>query len=96
VLSITPTASQAIEEILETPDASEEAGVRIEARPADDDAAGAAFQLAVVLAPIEGDEVIAGGNVFIEPDASRMLEQSELDAEIEAGQMRFTLQHRAA
>jgi Fe-S cluster assembly iron-binding protein IscA len=93
MLSITTTAEQAIDSILSTTSAPEEAGVRIEAQGGDD-GEEAGFQLAVVAEPVAGDDVIADGNVFIEPTASQLLAESELDADVEAGEVTFKLQHK--
>jgi Fe-S cluster assembly iron-binding protein IscA len=93
MLSITTTAEQAIDSILTSSSAPEEAGVRIEAQSSED-GAGAGFQLAVVTEPVAGDEVIADGNVFIEPTTSQMLADSELDADVEAGEVTFKLQQK--
>jgi iron-sulfur cluster assembly protein len=95
MLSITPTASEAIDGILDSPNVPEGAGVRIATEAAGQEGE-AAFQLSVVPEPSEGDEVIADGNVFIEPETSRILDESELDAAVEGGEVRFILQRQAA
>jgi Fe-S cluster assembly iron-binding protein IscA len=95
VLSITPTAEQAIEGLLQSPQVPDEGGVRIEAQGGGSDSA-AGFQLSIVSGPAEGDQVIAEGTVFVEGRTAELLESSELDAEIDGDQVRFKLQHGMA
>lgn len=93
MLSITNTAEEAIGTILSSSSAPEEAGMRIEAQSSED-GQQAGFQLSVVAEPAAGDEVIADGNVFLEPITSQMLAESELDAEVDGGEVTFKLQER--
>lgn len=93
MLSITPAAEQAIEQILDSPQAPDEAGVRIEAQSGED-GTEAGFQLAVVPSPADDDQVLAEGNVFLEKHTADLLDDSELDAEVDEGQVRFKLQHQ--
>jgi Fe-S cluster assembly iron-binding protein IscA len=97
VLSITTTANEAIEGILASAEIPEEAGVRIEAAAGRGDNQGAAeFQLMVAPEPQPGDEVLADGDLFVEQGTAELLDESELDAEIEDGQVRFRLQAKQA
>ena len=97
VLSVTTTANQAIEGILASPEVPDEAGVRIEAAASGDDSQSAAeFQLMVAPEPQPGDEVLADGDLFIEQSTAQLLGESELDAEVEDGQVRFKLQAKDA
>ncbi len=95
MLSITPTAEQAIESILDSPQAPDDGGVRIEAQEGIEDA-GTGFQLAVVPGPAADDKVIADGNVFLEKRTAALLDTSRLDAEVSDGQVQFKLEHQAA
>lgn len=92
MLSITPSASEAIGAILSSTEAPEGAGLRIAVSDAAGDSAGQEFQLAVAAEPLEGDEVLDDGNVFIEQSTAALLEDSRLDAEVEEGRVRFSLQ----
>ncbi len=94
MLSITNTAEQAIDSILTSSSAPEEGGVRIEAQGGED-GQQAGFQLSVVTEPVAGDEVLADGNLFLEPVTSQMLAESELDADLEGGEVTFKLQEKA-
>lgn len=96
MLSITPKASEAIDAILNSAEAPDQAGLRIEASDAGQDSAGREFQLAIAPEPAEGDEVLADGNVFVEQTTAELLEDSRLDAEVEGGQVQFTLHQQAA
>lgn len=93
MLSVTPTAAEAIDGILDASEADENAGVRIEAQGAENGAEQAGFALAVAPEPEPEDTVIADGKVFLEPQASVALEESRLDATLEEGQVRFSIEH---
>jgi iron-sulfur cluster assembly protein len=90
VLTITPTAADAINAIVSS-SPMPEGGLKISAEPPGDNAGG--FQLSVVDGPAETDSVVEeqGSRVFVEDTAAPQLDGAILDAEVEAGQVRFSL-----
>jgi iron-sulfur cluster assembly protein len=91
VLTITPTAADAINAIVSSSPVPD-GGLKISAEPPGDNSAG--FQLSVVEAPAETDTVVEeqGSRVFVEETAAPQLDGAILDAQVEAGQVRFSLQ----
>jgi iron-sulfur cluster assembly protein len=78
MLSLTPNARDALVDLSARAGLPEEGGLRIVESP---EAVGS-FQLSLVEAPTEGDEVIEddGARVFVEPLAATMLADVALDA----------------
>lgn len=91
MLSVTTTATQAIEGVLDSSDAPDSAGLRIEATSADEETGTTEFQLALATEAQPGDQVLADGGLFIEQVTSQLLAESEFDAEISEGQVSFKL-----
>jgi Fe-S cluster assembly iron-binding protein IscA len=91
VLTITPMAADAIKAILSSSPVPE-GGLKIATRPVSD--TESAFELSVVEAPADTDSVVEeqGSRVFVEDAAAPYLDGKVLDAEVEAGQVRFRLQ----
>jgi iron-sulfur cluster assembly protein len=89
VLTITPTAAEAIRAIVQSTDVPDEGGIRISI--ARQNGADASLELALSPAPMEGDEVLEmnGAHVFLDETASMALEDKSLDAEIENGEISF-------
>jgi iron-sulfur cluster assembly protein len=89
VLTITPTAAEAIRAIIESTDVPDEGGIRISI--ARQNGAEASLELALSPAPMEGDNVLEmnGAHVFLDETASLALEDKLLDAEIEGGEISF-------
>ena len=95
MLSVTTTATEAIEGVLSSSDAPDTAGLRIEATKADEDTGAAEFQLALATEAQPGDQVLADGDLFLEQVTSELLAESELDAEVSEGQVNFKLGPKA-
>jgi iron-sulfur cluster assembly protein len=93
VLAITPSAAEAIKEVLTSSGLDDGAGLRI-ARPADGDEPGAGFELSVATLPAEDDQVVEehGAQVFLEPKAADVLDDRKLDADSRGDQVRFVLE----
>ena len=93
MLTITPTAAQAIEAIVASE--GEEAGIRITQEPADDGQVGLA--LTVAPAPEAEDQVVVeeGARVFLPPDAAELLDDMALDAQIEGTSVGFKVREQA-
>jgi Fe-S cluster assembly iron-binding protein IscA len=100
MLTLTPDATQAIEQLLEAPEIPEGAGVRIASSAATSDSASpspGALKLTVAEEPETSDEVIdqAGARVFLEQTVAEFLDDKLLDAEVVDDGVRFTLEDRS-
>jgi iron-sulfur cluster assembly protein len=92
VLTITPTASELIRQLVDASDVPDSAGVRIAA--GEPTAHGTTLELALVVGPEPGDEVVNGGeaSVFLEPEIAEDLDHTVLDAEVVGdGRIQFAL-----
>jgi len=92
MLTITPTATQAINAILEAEQVPEGSGLRISTRGPEIDQNGRAeLELALVEAPEADDEVVVeeGARVFVEPRAAELLDDKQLDATLEGDRIGF-------
>jgi len=99
VLTLTPDATEAIEQILEAPGTPEGAGIRIALlAPATNSGSPApgALQVTVAGEPEVGDEVIdeAGARVFVQDAVAPLLDEKQLDADVVEEQVRFSLGDR--
>lgn len=91
MLTISPTATEAIRLLVENAEAPESAGIRIAAGAPT--AQGTPLELALVESPEPGDEVIAAeeATVFLEPQVVPYLADTVLDAQVNEGQVAFEL-----
>jgi iron-sulfur cluster assembly protein len=89
VLAITENAAEAIQAIVaSSPKAPGEAGLRIAARPGEEQEK---LELTIAAIPAEDDEVVDehGAHVFLDPGAASYLEDKVLDARVEGQQVGF-------
>jgi iron-sulfur cluster assembly protein len=91
MLAMTDAAAEAVKGVVSTQGAGEGAGLRIAAPPE----GGLEVKLAAL--PAEDDEVVeqGGAHIFIEPRAAEALDDKLLDAQVEGGQVRFTVSEQA-
>lgn len=94
MLTIKPTAAEAIRAMLDTTDVPEEGGLRISI--AQQNGATASLELSLSPAPMEGDEVLdaGGAHVFLDELAAMALEDKALDAEIRGDEISFEIEER--
>jgi iron-sulfur cluster assembly protein len=92
MLTLTPTAAQAVEAIVSRSELPDSAGLRISApAPAQDSAApSGSLQMGVVEAPQPDDEIIEGSSLYLEPGTAQFLDDKVLDADVEGDQVRFS------
>jgi Fe-S cluster assembly iron-binding protein IscA len=93
MLALTENAEQAVEAIVSQPETPDGAVLRLSAtdsRHNGTDPAGD-LQLAVVDGPEEGDAILEGVAISVEPDTVDYLDDKVLDAEIAEGNVRFSL-----
>jgi Fe-S cluster assembly iron-binding protein IscA len=99
MLTISPEASHAIREILDTPDVPSGSMFRISPQPADTDdgAPGAGLVVSVIETPPPDDQIVEGDEVAVavEPTAAVMLDDKELDATVMGDQVSFSIGEQA-
>lgn len=78
MLILTDNARHAVQDIASRAGLPAEGGLRI----AQSDQQSGSFELSLVPAPVEGDEVVEaeGTRVFVEPETSQVLADQQLDA----------------
>jgi Fe-S cluster assembly iron-binding protein IscA len=87
MLTLSPSAVEAVDALLHNSSVPEEAGLRI--APASD----TELTLGLATAPAPGDQIIeeGGARVFVDPGAASMLDGAELDAQAQGDQFAFGL-----
>ena len=87
MLTISPSAVEAVDLLLQSPDVPDDAGLRIGS------AGDSQFTLEIAPEPAPGDHVIeeGGARVFVDSEAATMLDNAELDARREGDQVAFGL-----
>ena len=103
MLAITEDAAAAIQGIVASSGLPEGAGLRItqELNTETQGAARTDLRLSLVESAEEGDEVLEGTQIFLEPDAAEFLDNKLLDADVvegeegKAGEVRFSLDVQA-
>ena len=96
MLALTDNAVEAVEQIVSSSEVDSEArGMRVVAERA---ATETYFHLTVVPVPAEDDEVIeeSGARIFLDPEASALLEDKVLDVSVERNQLAFTIGNQSA
>jgi len=96
MLSITPAANAALKVLLASPDVPEGAVVRVASgrNPDGDDAIG----ITIESGPAADDRFVESGlgiDVVVDPDTSEVLDDKQLDAEIDADTVTFSLRRQA-
>jgi Fe-S cluster assembly iron-binding protein IscA len=91
VLTVSPTAAEAIAMLVEHSDMPESGGIRIAAGEPTEH--GTPLAISLVEAPEPDDEVIAGTDaaVFLEPQIAPYLDDAVLDAQVTDGEIAFAL-----
>jgi iron-sulfur cluster assembly protein len=95
MFAMTDAAAEAVKGVVSSRGAPEGAGLRIATPP--DAAPGGGLEVALAAVPAEDDEVIdeGGAHVFLESRAAEALDDKLLDAWVEGGQVRFTVNEKA-
>jgi len=91
VLTVSPSAAEAIQLLVEHSDAPESAGIRITAGAPTDQ--GTPLALELVDGPQPDDEVVNDGEaaVFLEPQVAPYLADAVLEAQVDGGEVAFAL-----
>jgi Fe-S cluster assembly iron-binding protein IscA len=97
VLTITPEASHAIRGILDASDAPDGSMFRISPQGQDGAGPGPSLVVSVVDAPPPDDEIVEGEEiaVAVEPTVAVVLEDKKLDAQVDGGQINFSIAEQA-
>jgi iron-sulfur cluster assembly protein len=93
MLVLTDAAAEVVKSLTTTPQAPDEAGLRIASSAPMPDNPGA-LEVSAATGPNENDQVIesGGAHVYLEPKAAAYLEDKVLDAQVDsAGNPHFTL-----
>ncbi|MBO0769460.1 MAG: hypothetical protein J2O48_12320 [Solirubrobacterales bacterium] len=96
MLTLTPTATEAVTALLQNPELPESSGVRLQ--PGTDATGQPAIGVAVVEAPADGDQLVpagAGNDVFLAPEVVNWLDDQVLDAEMHDKRVAFTIRPKA-
>lgn len=93
MLTVAPSAAEAITTLVTSNGLPENAGVRLSAAPTEDNTAGVGVQIALTDGPAPDDQVIdeAGAHVFVDPTVADALEESTLQARAEDNRIAFAL-----
>jgi Fe-S cluster assembly iron-binding protein IscA len=94
MLALTDNAVQAVKGIVSASDRTDETGgLRLVTEHGDQEMS---FQLSVAAVPAEDDEVIEqeGARLFLDPEASSLLEDKLLDAAVDEDRVAFMLADR--
>lgn len=96
MLTLSPTASEAITLLVEHSDVSDSAGLRIAAGEPTEE--GTPLSLSLVDEPEPDDQVVADGEatVFLEPQVVPFLDDAVLDAQVNDGEIAFALRDNEA
>ena len=88
MLTLSPSAVEAVDALLHAPEVPEDAGLRIAAAPGTPEPA---LSVQVAAAPAPEDHVIeeGGARVFLEATAAQFLEDAQLEAQPQGDQIAF-------
>jgi Fe-S cluster assembly iron-binding protein IscA len=91
MLTLSPSAVEAVDTLLHGPSVPEDAGLRIGA------AGESQLTAQLVAEPAPGDQVIedGGARVFVDPEAAPMLDDAQLEVRTEGDQIAFGLTPQA-
>lgn len=91
MLTMTPSAAEAVRQLAGRSGLEPDPGLRIS--PGETSDAGTELRLDLVPGPEESDETVeeGGATVYVEPQLSEFLEDKVLDADIDSGRVRFML-----
>ncbi len=87
MLTLAPSAVEAVDSLLHRPEVPDDAGLRISS------AGDSTLTLEIAPEPAPGDQVIeeGGARVFVEPEAAPILDNVELEARTQGDQVAFGL-----
>jgi len=87
MLTLSPSAVDAVDSLLHSPEVPDDAGLRIRT------AGESQLSIEIATEPAPGDQVIeeGGARVFVDSEAAPMLDNAELDARTEGDQVAFGL-----
>jgi len=92
MLTVAPSAAQAIQDLVSSQGLPDAAGLRLD-RAEGQNSSGAGYELSLAAQPDPADLVIDqdGAHVFLSPDAADALEGSTLEATAQDNQITFAL-----
>jgi iron-sulfur cluster assembly protein len=95
VLTLTPTAVEAVRQLVASAPVDDAGGLRISA--GETTAAGTALQISLVDTPEAADEAVdeEGAHVYLEPNVAQFLDDKVLDAQVDEGRVSFAVREQA-
>lgn len=93
MLTVAPSAAEAIATLVSSNGLPAEAGVRLSAAPSTNTEGGVGVQIALTDGPAPDDQVIDEGDahVFVDPDVAPVLDESTLQATAQDNRIAFAL-----
>lgn len=91
MLTLTPTAAEAVRQLVASAPVADDGGVRI--APGETTPSGTALAITIVDAPETTDQSVdeEGAHVFIEPQVAQFLDDKVLDAKLDDGRVSFAV-----
>jgi Fe-S cluster assembly iron-binding protein IscA len=92
MLTLAPSAVEAVDALLHSPQVPDDAGLRIAAT------SDAQLTVGIATAPAPGDQVIEdqGARVFVDPGAAPLVDGAQLEAQSQGDQIAFALTPRGS
>jgi Fe-S cluster assembly iron-binding protein IscA len=98
MLALTPNAAEAVQMIVGNAELPESAGLRLQAQAASANGDGpmTLLTLDVVPAPEPDDTVVPGAPLYVDPDATDLVDDQVLDVELRGGEdLQFSIHPQA-
>lgn len=91
MLTLTPTAAEAVRQLVASAPIDDDGGLRI--APGETTSAGTALQITIVDAPETTDAAVdaEGAHVYLEPNVAQFLDDKVLDAQLDEGRVSFAV-----
>ncbi len=95
MLTLTPTAAEAVRQLVASAPIDDDGGLRISA--GEPTAAGTALQITLVESPETEDQSVdeEGAHVYLEPGVAQFLDDKVLDASIDEGRVNFAVREQS-
>jgi Fe-S cluster assembly iron-binding protein IscA len=93
MLALTPDAAEAVQMIVGSSELPESAGLRLQAQPVSGNGSGpmTLLVLDVVPAPEPDDTVVEGAPLYVDPDATDLVDDQVLDVEVGGEDVHFSM-----
>jgi iron-sulfur cluster assembly protein len=94
VLTLTPTAAEAVRQLVASAPIDDDGGLRISA--GETTPAGTALRITLVESPETQDQSVdeQGAHVYLEPEVAQFLDDKVLDAQVDEGRVSFAVREQ--